>query len=168
MDFLQLAKQRFSVRAYSLKKIEAEKLGKILQAGSYAPTAHNNQPQKIYVVQSDDGISKIKKATKYTFKAPCFLLITYDENLSWYKKGDRQGAVDAAIVATHMMLEAQELGLGTLWVGAFDKEIIIKEFNLPSNLIPVCILLVGYASNDINPSYMHFEKKKIQEMVEYL
>jgi nitroreductase len=68
-----------------------------------------------------------------------------------------------------MMFEAQELGLATLWLGAFDREIIIKEFNLSDNIIPICILLIGYVSDDAKPSsYMHFEKKKPEEIVEYL
>lgn len=168
MDFLELTKQRFSVRAYSSKKVEQEKLDKILKAGGNAPTAHNNQPQKIYIIQSENAINKLKMSTRYTFEANCFLLITYDENLSWYGKGNKEGAVDAAIVATHMMLEAQELGLGTLWVGAFDRDIIKKEFDLPKYIIPVCILLIGYSANDAKPSVMHFARKEIKETVEYL
>ena len=60
MDFLEMAKTRYSARSYSDKKIEKEKLDKILEAGRIAPTAVNFQPQKIIVVQSEEGLAKIR------------------------------------------------------------------------------------------------------------
>ena len=63
MDFLTLAKKRYSVRAYTKQKVEKEKLDAILEAAHVAPTGGNCQPQHLIVVQSDEGLRKIGKAT---------------------------------------------------------------------------------------------------------
>ncbi len=62
MNFLEIAKSRYSVRSYSDKKVEQEKLDKILYAAHVAPTAANLQPVRLIAVQSDDGLNKIGKA----------------------------------------------------------------------------------------------------------
>lgn len=171
MDFLDFAKQRYSVRSYIDKKVEKEKIEKILAAGNIAPTAHNNQPQKIYVIQSEEAINKMKSVTRYTFGASCFFIIGYDKNESWHEINNRKGpgaAVDPAIVCTHMMLEAYNLGLGTLWVGNFNEDLLRKEFNIPNNIELICILVAGYASDEACPHDFHYAKKEISETVAYL
>lgn len=81
--FLELARARYSVRSFANTPIEEEKLLAILQAGQIAPTAVNYQPQKIYVLKSQDALSKIRSITKSTYNAPTVLLVCYDERLSW-------------------------------------------------------------------------------------
>ena len=171
MDFLEFAKQRYSVRSYSDKKVEEEKIYKILAAANIAPTAHNNQPQKIYVIKSEDAVNKMKSATRYTFGASCFFIIGYDKNESWHEINNRKGpaaAVDPAIVCTHMMLQAHSLGLGTLWVANFDEELLRAEFNIPLNIVLINILVAGYASDDARPHAFHDTKKEINKTVQYL
>lgn len=58
MDFLEFARKRYSVRSYSQRKVEDEKIQKILKAALIAPTAVNYQPQKIYVLKSDESLKK--------------------------------------------------------------------------------------------------------------
>ena len=116
MDFLELAKGRYSVRSFLDKKVEAEKIAKILFAANVAPTACNNQPQKIYILQSEEALSKLSSVCKYTFGAKTIFLLCYDENLAWQNpltKGYNSGETDVSIVCTHMMLEAHNLGLGS-------------------------------------------------------
>ncbi len=59
MGFLEFSRKRFSVRSYSDRQVEDEKIQKILQAAMIAPTAVNYQPQKIYVLKSSDALRKI-------------------------------------------------------------------------------------------------------------
>ena len=79
MDFLEFAKERYSVRSFSQQPIEDEKMQKILKAGQVAPTALNFQPQKIYVLKSEDALEKIRFLTKYAYNAPVVLLVCADE-----------------------------------------------------------------------------------------
>ena len=77
MTFLELAKARYSVRSFKDQPIENEKLNLILEAGRIAPTACNNQPQKIYVVKSADARAKLASVCRCTFDAPVILAVCY-------------------------------------------------------------------------------------------
>ncbi len=169
MDFLDLAKKRYSVRKFSDRPVEEEKLGKILEAGRLAPTACNNQPQKIIVINEKASLEKVKKCTRYGFGAPAVLLVCYDKSSSWKRScdGKDMGCVDAAIVTSHMMLEAADLGLGGTWVGSFDPKAVRLEFSLPENIVPVAFFPVGYPAGDAVPSGNHSSRKAIGETVSY-
>lgn len=146
MDFLELAKRRYSVRSYQPKQVEEEKLKRILEAGRVAPTGANRQPHRLIVVREAAGLEKLKKAANL-FGAPLAIIVCADHNISWKRNFDGKDVadIDAAIVTDHMMLEATELALGTLWVCHFNPEVLKKEFNLPVNIEPINILGVGYA-----------------------
>lgn len=149
MDFLELAKKRYSVRNYLDKKVEKEKLEKIIEAAHVAPTAANRQPQRLLVIESEEGISKLKKGANI-YNANFAILVCTDRNRVWVRPQDKKEVIDidASIITDHMMLMATELGLGTLWMTWFDPAVIKKEFNLPSNYEPVNILLIGYAATE--------------------
>lgn len=167
MNFLELAKKRYSVRSYSEQPVEKEKLDIILEAGRVAPTAVNYQPQRIIVVQDKDGLEKASKAGR-TYNAPCILIVCNDTSTSWKRKYDSKdfGDIDAAIVIDHMMLMATELGLGTLWIGWFKPQVIKEEFNLPEGLEPVSLLAIGYADCEPkSPDRHDTERKPIEDII---
>ena len=146
MNFLEIAKKRYSVRSYSGKKVEQEKLDKILLAAHVAPTAANKQPVKLIVVQSDEGLNKIGKAADL-FGAPLAIIVCCEHQKAWTRPFDKKQTVDidASILTDHMMIEATELGLGSVWICYFKSDVIQKEFNLPDTLEPINILAVGYS-----------------------
>lgn len=154
MDFLKFARKRYSVRSYSQKPVEEEKIQKILQAAMIAPTAVNYQPQKIYVLKSAAALEKIRSITKSTYHAPLVFLLCYDVNRSWHSPfvtGYDSGEMDVSIVCTHMMLEAEALGLGSVWVLLFDPDQVKEIFHLPDHIKPVCLLPVGYPAENAVP-----------------
>lgn len=167
MSFLELAKSRYSVRRFADKPIEREKLGAVLKAAQIAPTGHNNQPQKIYVIRSEAALAKLQAVTKCTYGAKTVLLVAYDEEQEW--KNDLEptssGEVDASIVATHMMLEAHEQGLGTCWVAWFAPNKTAEIFDLPKNIKPVLLMPIGYPAENAKPSPRHDQNKDISEFV---
>ncbi|MDR1340290.1 MAG: nitroreductase family protein [Prevotellaceae bacterium] len=164
MKFIELATKRFSARKYLAKKVEPEKLQQILEAGRIAPTACNNQPFKLLVIESDEGLEKLKKAYK-AFGAPLAIIVCSDREQCWKRPFDRKksGDIDASIVTDHIMLQATELGLGSVWVCNFDPEIIRKEFNIPDNLEPVNLLMAGYSADEA-PNPRHFIRKSMDEI----
>lgn len=169
MDFLELAKSRYSARQYQDKSIEPEKLNAILEAGRVAPTACNNQPQRILVVNSPEGREKLKKAYK-SFGAPLALIVCADHNESWHRAYDGKDSadIDAAIVTTHMMLAAKEQGLDSVWICAFNPTILKEEFQIPKNIEPINILMLGYADGTPRSPDRHDEwRKPINETVFY-
>jgi nitroreductase len=171
MTFLELAKKRFSVRSFADKPVEAEKLDLILEAGHVAPTACNFQPQRIYVAQSAEAREKLASVCRFTFGAPVILVVCYDRTRDWKNKlmpGYESGETDAAIVCTHMMLEAEELGLGACWVGYFDAAKVAQVLELPENVTVSALLPLGYPAEDAKPLPLHSQFRDAAEIVEYL
>jgi nitroreductase len=167
MDFITLAQERFSHRSFSEQPVEKEKLDLILEAGRLAPTAGNYQPQRILVIESDEAIAKLKQCTPCHYNAMLVLLVCYEDISKNPFSGKAIGEVDASIVTTHMMLEATELGLGSVWVGYFNPEQIRTSFNLPDNYIPVALLPIGYPDEDAYPSPMHNSRNPLEKTVFY-
>ena len=170
MDFLTLAKNRYSCRKMSEKPVEQEKIDAIIEAARLAPTAKNLQPFKIWVMQSEEAVQIIHEITSCTFGAPVFFVVGAKKEEAWVRPSDHANFchVDASIVATHMMLEIEELGLNTTWVGFFDAPALqekcpeMKEYDL------VAIFPVGYGADDAAPSPRHTQRKEISDMVSIL
>lgn len=172
MDFLELAADRYSVRSFSDKPVEQEKIDLILKAAQLAPTAVNFQPQMIYVLKSEAALNKINRLCRCIYGAPLVFLICSDERKTWKSQtepGYSTGEMDCSIMCTHMMLEAWELGVGSVWVRLFDVKKAAKAFDLPPYIKPMCLLPVGYASDDCVPyAPWHNVYRDISEFTEVL
>lgn len=169
MDFLELAKKRCSVRKYEARKVEKEKLLRILEAGRVAPTAVNYQPQRLIVVQSEEGLEKLKRSAN-VYGAPLAIIVCGDHSVTWKRRYDGKDIldVDVSIVTDHMMLQAAELGLGTVWVGSFNPETVKADFNIPENVEPVNILVIGYPAGELaSPDRHDKSRKSLEELVHY-
>lgn len=172
MNFLDLCKNRYSVRSFLDKGVEEEKVRAILEAGRLAPTAKNCQSHKIFVLQQEDSLARIRRATKMTYDAPLVLMVCFDKAQSYknaadtrFKGGYDGGEVDAAIVTTEMMLQATALQLGTLWARGFNSQDIYDAFPEIAGLELVCLLAIGYPSAASAPSPRHTERKPLSETV---
>ena len=157
MEFRELIRERYSVRQFDPRPVEPELVDKVLEAGRLAPTAVNYQPQRVLVLDTAEDMAKLAGCTKYTFHAPMALVVCYDRTVSWKRSydGHDMGEVDAAIVATHLMLAIHDLELGATWVGYFDPQGLAKTFCLPEQIVPVAILPMGYPDAGAKPSGHH-------------
>lgn len=170
MEFNKVIKERYSVRNFKTDKIEIEKINILLEIINYIPTATNAQPQKIYILQSKESLSKIKKIAN-TYNAPIVLLICADTNIAWHNPKEKDyntSEMDGSITSTYLMLKSYELGLGSVFIRAFNSNEVQQVFNLPNNIKPISLLAIGYPSEDSSPSPRHFEKKSLEELIEYL
>lgn len=169
MEFNNVIKERFSVRKFKSQHLEQNVIDKILSAGHIAPTGCNNQPQRILVLNTDESLNKLKNCTKCHFNAPCAFLICYNQDETWKRPydGAMSAPVDAAIVTTHIMLEAQNIGVGTCWVMHFDPLKMKETFCIPENIEPVALLVAGYPHEEAEPSEMHAKCRPIDEVVFY-
>lgn len=168
MNFLELIRERYSCRNFSTKEVEKEKIQKILEAARLAPTARNLQPQRLLILTQKEQLKKLSICTQYGWNAPVIIITFYDKLVSYKRdKYDNKefGDIDTSIVTTQMMLEAQNLGLGTTWIGSFDPKKLIDTFEIPENLIPVAILAIGYPSSESTPSKLHFQRKETSDFV---
>ena len=171
MSFLEMAKERYSVRRYSDRPIEKEVMDQILEAGNAAPTAKNIQPQRIYVLQSEEAIAKVAELSPCTFGAKTILVFTYDLNEEWHnplEEGIRSGIEDVSIVATHIMMAAWDLGIGTCWCNYYPNSALEKALGIPENERSVLFMTMGYPAEDSHPGPMHAPCKDISETVKYL
>lgn len=185
MDFMDISRNRHTVRKYAQTPVEPEKIEKILEAGRWAPTAVNAQPQRILVLDTPDNLEKVREfctfgwqqkyaalakesdtkdhsASVFYYGAPVVMLVCYDRTACWThpKSGAISGPTDATIVAVHMMMEATSLGLGTAWISYFDEAKSRELLGLPEDWQPVCMLYVGYPADDYQPNEKLSAKRK--------
>ena len=165
MSFLDIAKSRYSVRSYSKNKVEKEKLDKILAAANAAPTAANLQPVHLIVVQDEKGLERLSKGADI-YNAPLAVIVCADHSKAWTRPFDSKKTtdIDASILTDHMMLEATELGLGSVWICYFKPDIIKKEFAIPKSVEPINILAIGYG---INSNGKETSRISLNDLVSY-
>ncbi|MBO4300134.1 MAG: nitroreductase family protein [Desulfovibrio sp.] len=169
MEYSTLIHERYSVRKFSPEPVDENSIQAILDTARLAPTAVNKQPQRILVLRSAESMEKLRKATTYLFNAPMALAVCCNRDEAWVRPYDQynSGVIDAAIVATHIMLKVHDLGLGATWVGHFDPAAFRKVFNLPGYVEPVAIFPIGHPADDAKPSPMHGKRRPLEETVVY-
>lgn len=153
MDFFDLIKTRCSMRAFATTPVEDEKLQRILHSLNLAPSAGNLQAYEVYLVtRPEDRICLMHAAWDQAFvaQAPVVLVFCTNPSRSSGKYGQRGAELyclqDATIACTYAMLAAEALGLGSVWVGAFDDEAVWRAIGSPAGQRPVAMLPIGYAA----------------------
>lgn len=169
MEFEKLITERCSTRKFREEPLPREILDKILAAGHKAPTGCNNQPQRILVLNTAESMEKLRTCTKCHFGAPTAMLICHNPEESWKRPydGALSSPVDAAIVTTHMMLAAQNLGVGSCWVMHFNPFAVREAFHIPEPIEPIALLVLGYSATDAKPLPMHDTFRPMDEVVVY-
>ena len=167
MEFNDVLQKRYSCRAFAERLVEQEKADRILEAGRIAPTAVNKQPVHIWAVSCPEKLEAIKGVTRSNYGAPLILVVGCRPSDAWVRRYDgKNGAeVDAAIVATYLMLAAENEGLATLWVGSFDPALLADILPGTEGYELVAMINVGYPAAESAPSAMHGARKALEEMV---
>lgn len=166
MNFLELVKLRSSVRSFSGKAVEPEKLEYLLECARLAPSAVNYQPWQFFVASSAEAKEKLQRCynREWFTSAPLYILACGDASQSWKRGSDGKDHldIDVAIAVEHICLAAAEQGLGTCWVCNFDAALCRQELNLPENLIPVAIIPLGYPAGSVE---RRGNRKGVEEIV---
>ena len=167
MSFLELAKTRYSCRKLTDKPIEPEKIERILQATIAAPTAKNLQRYTIWKIQSSEAFAKLKQTTNFTFGAALAFVVGAKKDGAFDRPFDNKNfaEIDAAIVATHLMLAVQDEGLGTTWVGYFDAPKLKELFPEMADYELIAIFPIGYPAETAAPSNRHEDRRLVSEAV---
>lgn len=161
MDFSELIKVRQSVRSYSDKAVEKEKIEKCLEAARLAPSASNSQPWKYIVVDEEELKNKVAEATfdklvkfnKFALQAPVIIVVVLEKpklvtQMGIEIKKREWPLIDIGISTEHFCLQAAELGLGTCMIGWFNQKRIQKLLNIPKNKTIGLLITLGYAPDD--------------------
>ena len=167
MEFSEVIRRRYSVLEYEQQSVAPELVRSILKAGLAAPTACNFQPQRILVIDDDQSRAALARVVPSRYYVPLAFLVCYDRRECWVRPmdGKASGDIDAAIVTTHMMLRATDLGLGSIWVMYWDPVKMKHEFCLDEALEPVALLIVGHKSPEASPRKGHFATKTVEDIL---
>jgi nitroreductase len=171
VDILSAVKKRRSIRDFQKKDIPDELLDKLVEALIWAPSAGNLQARRFYFVK-DEKIRKMIAAAalnqNFIAEAPLVIIGCTDSRIS-FKYGERgvflYSIQDVAASIMCMMLVAHDLGLGSVWVGAFGEEGVSRVLDLPKYLRPVAIVPVGYPSKVPGPP-PRISKREAMEVIE--
>ncbi len=170
MNVLEAIESRRSVRDFKEQTIPEAVTQKLIEALRLAPSAGNLQSRKFYFVTNHEtrrGLARAALNQNFISHAPLVVVACTDKSISG-RYGDRgvnlYAIQDVSVSVMSLMLAAVELGLGTVWVGAFNEFEVFELLDLPHNLRPIAIVPVGYPAG----SPQALPRKPIEEVVEFI
>jgi nitroreductase len=148
MEFYDVISGRESIRNYDPDRlVDRATLNRILEAGRIAPSAANFQPWKFLLISSQEVLAKVRQCYPRTWfmDAPYVLIVTGDKNLAW-KRADGYNSIetDLAIAMAHLMLAAENEGVGTCWIANFDYQHLRRALQLTESERLYAITPLGY------------------------
>ena len=166
MALLDLIKQRKSVRRFLALPVEREKILMCLEAARAAPSACNSQPWR-FIVVDDPEVKKrlcerafrgIYFINAFCKKAPVIVVIVSEKGrflarIGGMFRGTRYYLIDIGIAGEHFVLQAEEMGLGTCWIGWFNESAVKKALNIPKDKKIDVLIALGY-----------YDKKKVKSV----
>jgi nitroreductase len=168
MDFSEVVKRRYSVRAFRECPVDETALQSILQAACDAPSAGNMQAFEIIVVRDSGRRQQIARAAlqqSFIAQAPVALVFLANPDRNRDKYGTRGAELysvqDATVACAYAQLAATAAGLGSCWVGAFDEGAVRRIAGAPASWRPVAILPIGHPAELPGPRV----RRPIQELV---
>lgn len=176
MDFFDLVQKRQSIRSFQAKKVEEENLKKILEAANRAPSAGDLQAYEIVVIRNSDQKRKLYQAAleqEAVLEADVVLVFFANPSRSSAKYGERSRKLyslqDATIAASYAQLAVSNLGLGCVWIGAFDENEVKEICQAPKDLRPITIMPIGYPAEKPEKTprrdlkdLVHYEKLNLE------
>lgn len=179
MNVEEAIKKRRAIRKYLAKEVPDDLINELMEAARWAPSAYNVQPWKFFIVKDEAQKQKLKENNvfkqPFVYDSPLIILCCADPDV--YPKdrielsgshnrevGGGSGAVrDLAFACQNLVLRATELGLGTCYIGLFnrEKDEIKKLLNIPQNYILTFTIIAGYPAESPNPT----PRKKIEEII---
>ena len=166
MQFSDLIKTRYSVRAYKQDQVEEEKLQTILEAANLAPTAANRQPFQIILIHTKGRETELQTIyhRDWFTQAPLVVCVCALPNQSWSRRDSKNYCdVDATIAMDHLILAAADLGIGTCWIAAFDPQAAREILDLPDEVEPIAFTPLGYPADELKAK----KRKDLSELVRY-
>ncbi|HHU08298.1 MAG TPA: hypothetical protein GXZ59_08160 [Clostridiaceae bacterium] len=162
-QIIDLMKSRYSERRFDPdKSVEEAKISQLLEAARIAPTASNRQAFRIYLLEGERG-----KEIMSNFNAPMHIVLTQVEEEAWQRREDcfNAAALDIGIIGAHIVLAAEELGLKTCLICAFNVAELTKNLSLPPEEYPILAVAIGYASSTSAPGPRHTARKPLTDLL---
>lgn len=166
MQFLELARRRYSVRSYKPEPVEDDKLQRLLEAACLAPTAANRQAFKLLVIRTKGREAELQRIYHrlWFVQAPLVICACGEPDKAWWRRdGKNYSDVDVAIVMDHLVMAATDMGLGTCWVATFDPAAAREVLGIPDQAEPIAFTPVGYPADQPTPK----KRKPVDELVRF-
>jgi nitroreductase len=147
VEFSELIKSRYSVRAYKPDPVQDDKLQQVLDAACLAPTAANLQPFQLIVIHTQGREAELQRIYQRAWftQAPVIICACAIPAQGWVRvDGKVYTDVDVAIAMDHLILAATDLGLGTCWIADFDPDAAREILRLPEGVEPIAFTPLGY------------------------
>ena len=176
MELEQVISQRRSIRKYQNKPVEREKINACLEAARLAPSACNSQPWHFVVFDDPqikdafckEAFSGVYAITKWASAAPVIIAVVSDAGNFTARIGNffrrtEFYLVDQGISCEHLVLRAQDLGLGTCWIGWLNGDKVAKFLHLPKGKKVEHLIALGYPAEDPAPR----PRQKLEDIASY-
>ncbi|VVB62306.1 Coenzyme F420:L-glutamate ligase [uncultured archaeon] len=177
MEFSDVIKYRNSVREYSDKAVEEDKITYILECARFAPSHMNKQSWRFIVIKNKQIIAQIAKTSlinRWLKTVPILIIACADPTLSATRNNIDYYIIDVSIALEHLILAATDVGLGTCWIGEFNEEEIKKRLEIPKRIRVIALTPLGYSPGTkglvetITTTLLRSKKRKtLNEIVHY-
>lgn len=159
-QFLKLVRSRRSIRRYLPDPVDRDKILTCLEAARLAPSADNVQPWRFLVVDDPElkerlgraAFSGVYRISKFSAQAPVLVVLLarpdlFANHIGKWIQGTQFYLLDMGIAGEHFVLQAEELGLSTCWIGWFNARGVRKVLDIPKKFKPVAMMPLGYAAS---------------------
>jgi nitroreductase len=166
MEFSEIIRNRYSVRAYKPDPVEREKLEQVLEAARLAPTAANRQPFQLVVIPTAGRETELLRIynREWFVQPPLVICACAIPARGWVRMdGKPYTDVDVAIAMDHLILAATDQGLGTCWIAAFDPAAAREVLDLPHGVEPIVFTPLGYPADSPRPKV----RKALDDLVHH-
>ncbi|MBD3383989.1 hypothetical protein GF407_03595 [candidate division KSB1 bacterium] len=173
-NLIQLIKARQSVRRFKAESVDRDLIVQCVEAARLAPSAENAQPWRFIVIDDQEqksrlaqkAFSGIYRPTRWAEKAPVLVILCAELDLLANRLGKQITGIqyyliDCGIAGEHFILQAQELGLGTCWIGWFSQKGVKKALNIPSAWRIVSLIAAGYNAGNEGKRKIRYNTEKI-------
>ncbi len=156
MKTLECIKQRKSVRSFTDQEISEEQIKLLMEAAMSSPSGMNKQPWEFYIVKSEEYKSKIRKAMPFgKYKSPIIIITCVKESHTLPFSAHDLAYCDLSASTENILLEATELGLGSVWCAIYPNKKLQEEIknvlDLPKGITPFSAIYVGYEEGSSKP-----------------
>lgn len=171
MEFYQVIKTRRSIRSYKKDEIPEEAMIRVLEATRIAPSGHNRQFWKFYIVENAEKKEAIAKGCAdqmWIADAPA-VIVAVGYHIPFSRggyMGDMTFMMDVSIAFTQLIQAARAEGLGTCWIGAFSNDEVKKAMGLPDDENVVAVTPIGYPDKGVFSE--NTSRKTLEEITEWV
>lgn len=172
MDFYELIRSRESIRNYDpANPVDITIIKRILEAGSLAPSAANRQPFRFLVISTESMLKKVRPcySREWFQDAPHILIVVGNVDEAWTRSSDGYNSLetDVAIAMDHMILAAEQEGVATCWIAAYDPVILKVAISIMSHEKIFAITPLGYPRDGFIKKHLK-QRKPLKSIVEFL